>query len=67
MVDDKYIGLALAIGGTFAIGSSFIVTKKVEIPSVAQTNPHPLSMLSRDSMRLQSTRRSTNQLANTGT
>jgi hypothetical protein len=29
MVDDKYIGLALAISGTFAIGASFIVTKKV--------------------------------------
>jgi hypothetical protein len=28
MLDDKYIGLALAISGTFAIGSSFIVTKK---------------------------------------
>jgi len=28
MVDDKYIGLALAISGTFAIGASFIVTKK---------------------------------------
>ncbi|PVF97089.1 DUF803-domain-containing protein [Serendipita vermifera] len=28
MLDDKYIGLLLAISGTFAIGSSFIVTKK---------------------------------------
>ncbi|EIW74343.1 DUF803-domain-containing protein [Coniophora puteana RWD-64-598 SS2] len=28
MVDDKYIGLALAVSGTFAIGTSFIITKK---------------------------------------
>ncbi|KAH7105741.1 DUF803-domain-containing protein [Auriculariales sp. MPI-PUGE-AT-0066] len=28
MVDDKYIGLGLAVSGTVAIGSSFIVTKK---------------------------------------
>ncbi|KAG8834961.1 hypothetical protein FRC17_006264 [Serendipita sp. 399] len=28
MVDEKYIGLALAISGTFAIGASFVVTKK---------------------------------------
>lgn len=30
MVDDKYIGLALAISSSFAIGSSFIITKKVD-------------------------------------
>lgn len=29
MVDDKYIGLALAISGSLAIGMSFIITKKV--------------------------------------
>jgi hypothetical protein len=29
MVDDKYVGLALAVSGTVAIGSSFIITKKV--------------------------------------
>ena len=29
MVPDKYIGLALAVSGTLAIGSSFIITKKV--------------------------------------
>jgi hypothetical protein len=29
MVEDKYIGLALAVSGTVAIGSSFIITKKV--------------------------------------
>jgi len=28
MVEDKYIGLALAVSGTVAIGSSFIITKK---------------------------------------
>ncbi|KAH8799184.1 DUF803-domain-containing protein [Flagelloscypha sp. PMI_526] len=28
MVEDKYIGLALAISGTLAIGSSFVITKK---------------------------------------
>ncbi|KAH8087044.1 magnesium transporter NIPA-domain-containing protein, partial [Filobasidium floriforme] len=28
MVEDKYIGLGLAIGGTVCIGSSFIITKK---------------------------------------
>lgn len=28
LVEDKYIGLALAIAGSFAIGTSFIITKK---------------------------------------
>lgn len=28
MVDDKYIGLALAVSSSIAIGSSFIITKK---------------------------------------
>lgn len=28
LVEDKYIGLALAISGSFAIGTSFIITKK---------------------------------------
>lgn len=28
MVDDKYIGLALAITSTLAIGTSFVITKK---------------------------------------
>jgi hypothetical protein len=28
MLEDKYIGLALAVSGTVAIGSSFIITKK---------------------------------------
>ena len=28
MVEDKYIGLALALSGTCCIGSSFIITKK---------------------------------------
>jgi hypothetical protein len=30
MVDDKYMGIALAVSGTFAIGSSVVVTKKVQ-------------------------------------
>ena len=29
MVEDKYIGLALAVAGSVAIGTSFIITKKV--------------------------------------
>jgi hypothetical protein len=29
MVEDKYIGLALAVSGSVAIGTSFIITKKV--------------------------------------
>lgn len=29
MVDDKYIGLALALASSLAIGTSFIITKKV--------------------------------------
>jgi hypothetical protein len=32
MVDDKYIGLGLAVSGTVAIGTSFIITKKVRRP-----------------------------------
>jgi len=28
MVDDKYIGLALSVSGSLAIGTSFIITKK---------------------------------------
>ena len=28
MVDDKYIGLALAVSSSIAIGTSFIITKK---------------------------------------
>lgn len=28
MVEDKYIGLALAITSTLAIGTSFVITKK---------------------------------------
>jgi hypothetical protein len=29
MVDDKYIGLALAVSSSLAIGTSYIITKKV--------------------------------------
>ncbi|KAG9592258.1 hypothetical protein KCU77_g24308, partial [Aureobasidium melanogenum] len=28
MVEDKYIGLALAVASTLAIGTSFVITKK---------------------------------------
>ena len=28
MVEDKYIGLALAVSSSIAIGTSFIITKK---------------------------------------
>ncbi|WVO16613.1 hypothetical protein L204_104292 [Cryptococcus depauperatus] len=38
MVEDKYIGLALALGGTFLIGSSFIITKK-GLNDAAAKNP----------------------------
>jgi hypothetical protein len=34
MVEDKYVGLALAVSGTVAIGSSFIITKKVPVASL---------------------------------
>jgi hypothetical protein len=34
MVEDKYVGLALAVSGTVAIGSSFIITKKVHAASL---------------------------------
>lgn len=67
MVDDKYIGIALAIGGTFAIGSSFIVTKKVEMLSSAHPNPYLFPTLSRALMLSQSTRQSTSLPVNTGT
>lgn len=33
MLEEKYIGLALAVSGTVAIGSSFIITKKVNAPA----------------------------------
>jgi hypothetical protein len=29
MVEDKYIGLALAVSSSVAIGTSYIITKKV--------------------------------------
>ncbi|KAG6857047.1 hypothetical protein H0H87_010401 [Tephrocybe sp. NHM501043] len=32
MIDDKYIGIALAVSGSILIGTSFIITKKVAIP-----------------------------------
>jgi hypothetical protein len=33
MLDDRYIGLALAISSSFAIGTSIILTKKVRQPA----------------------------------
>lgn len=31
MIEDKYIGLALAVSSSLAIGTSFIITKKVAL------------------------------------
>jgi len=47
MVEDKYIGLALAVSSSVAIGTSFIITKKV--PSFDQSLPQVLRLtLARD-------------------
>ncbi len=35
MIEDKYIGLALAVSSSLAIGTSFIITKKVAAPSIS--------------------------------
>jgi hypothetical protein len=43
-MDERYIGLAIAISGSFAIGTSIILTKKVRQPpcdSCAQTDLNP--------------------------
>jgi len=37
MVEDKYIGLALAVSSSVAIGTSFIITKKVGRPQHPQS------------------------------
>jgi hypothetical protein len=34
-IEDRYIGLALAISGSFAIGTSIILTKKVEYHAIS--------------------------------
>jgi hypothetical protein len=39
MVEDKYIGLALAVSSSLAIGTSFIITKKVGQQRSAQHLP----------------------------
>jgi hypothetical protein len=39
MIEDKYIGLALAVSGSVAIGTSFIITKKV--PSLTEVSFEP--------------------------
>ncbi len=42
MVEDKYIGLLLAMSSSLAIGTSFIITKKVRpslvLPDISRTN-----------------------------
>ncbi|KAG6909926.1 hypothetical protein DXG01_014448 [Tephrocybe rancida] len=38
MVDDKYIGIALAVSGSVLIGTSFIITKKVGLNDAAKRN-----------------------------
>jgi hypothetical protein len=43
MVEDKYIGLALAVSGSVAIGTSFIITKKV--PPFDQRLPQVLRLI----------------------
>lgn len=43
MVEDKYIGLLLALGGSVGIGSSFILTKKVR--AYTSQFPRPYSQL----------------------
>ncbi|KAI6121935.1 magnesium transporter NIPA-domain-containing protein [Pisolithus croceorrhizus] len=40
MLEDKYIGLALAISGSFAIGTSFIITKKGLTDAGAQNSAY---------------------------
>ena len=49
MVEDKYVGLALAVSGTVAIGSSFIITKKVR--NSPSDDHHLYLPLRRDSMK----------------
>ncbi len=36
VVEDKYIGLALAMLGSLAIGTSFIITKKVRTTQILE-------------------------------
>jgi hypothetical protein len=52
MVEDKYVGLALAVSGTVAIGSSFIITKKVRNSS---SDDHQLYLPSRRASMKQET------------
>jgi hypothetical protein len=39
MVEDKYIGLVLAVSGSLAIGTSFIITKMVSLHPSLPTPP----------------------------
>ncbi|KAH8909783.1 hypothetical protein BR93DRAFT_924793 [Coniochaeta sp. PMI_546] len=44
MLEEKYIGLALAISSSLAIGTSFAITKKVrrlDMPPTLQPPPTP--------------------------
>ncbi|ODN79608.1 hypothetical protein L202_03550 [Cryptococcus amylolentus CBS 6039] len=43
MLEEKYIGLGLALGGTFLIGSSFIITKKGLNDAAARSDEYPHS------------------------
>jgi hypothetical protein len=53
MVEDKYIGLALAVSSSLAIGTSFIITKKVgHLELVACVSPK-LSGLGRRDLLMQ--------------
>lgn len=54
MVEDKYVGLALAVSGTVAIGSSFIITKKVR--NTLSDDRHPYLPSRRASMKQETER-----------
>jgi hypothetical protein len=43
-MDERYIGLAIAISGSFAIGTSIILTKKVRAFAVPGPRQRDLSM-----------------------
>lgn len=50
MVEDKWIGLALAMSSSLAIGTSFIITKKVRLPAYRSPPPRFPYRHSRDPM-----------------
>jgi hypothetical protein len=51
MVEDKYIGLSLAVTSSLAIGASFVITKKVR----SHTAIYPPSLRTQSDLRLEST------------